>query len=368
MKNDRKIGIVTIQHARYSYGAILQALATCLICQRFSDRVDIINYENRYEQKGVKNANTSFVGRLIRFFNYLVRMYLYGGYKNPYIDSSNIDKIYPSITNRCYHSISEMEELDYDILITGSDQVWNPIITGGIDPVFFLQFSNPQKRLSYASSMGSYELDDDEKIKVKKMLSKYNSISVRENFAKEQLSELYNGDIKVVMDPTLLLNREQWMDYFHIQAKPIKDSYILTFFVTSGIESYWVDIEKYIRYYKLPIWNVQSHRYKSSHVDRVISAPTVEEFLSLIDNAAVVITNSFHGTAFAVNFKKEFIPILAKKNPQRVINLLETIGLTDRINIPVEKLDSLINYEDVHDKLAFWREESLTWLDNSINN
>lgn len=361
-----KIGIVTIQHAKYSYGAILQALATNIICQRYSDEVDIINYENYYEQKGIKSIGSGIINRIKRSLNYYCRMYIYGGYKNPYIDSRNIDAIYPSITARCYTSIQEMNNLDYDILITGSDQVWNPVITGGLDPVYFLNFANPRKKISYASSMGSYILKDAEKTTVRNYLSSYYGVSVRENFAKDQLSVLYDKEIKVVLDPTLLLDKNQWLDYFKIKPQNKVEKYILTFFVTSGIDSYWSDIEQYADYYKLPIWNIQSHNHKSSHVDKVISTPKVDDFLALIENAEVIITNSFHGTAFAINFNKEFVPVLARKNPQRVVNLLEELGLSNRINISEVELNHPIDYDSVNKRLEELRSDSINWLENNI--
>lgn len=365
-----KIGIITFHHAKFSYGAMLQALATSLICKRFADRVELINYENRYEQKGVKAKDANLTSRIKRSINYVVRTVLFGGINNPYKSRKNIDKVYPCVSNQLYNDVSQMRQLEYDVLITGSDQVWNPELTGGVDPAFFLKFGTANKRISYASSMGTYILSKDEQTQFKSLLSDYQAISVRELHAKQQLKKIAPVDIKIVLDPTLLIRKEEWIKRFSLleNSKLTRTPYILTFFVSSGIDSYWKEIKEYVEFYKLPVFNIQAHKFKSKHIDKVIFAPEVSEFLRLILNATVVITNSFHGTAFSINFEKEFVPILSKNNPSRVINLLNEIGLSDRININTKDLQEKIDYAKVTPLLINKAEESYKWLrDNSLN-
>ena len=95
-------------------------------------------------------------------------------------------------------------------MVAGSDQLWNPLISGKLDPLFFLQFGKAKKRISIASSLGSYILTDSEKEIVRNYLKIFDSISVREAFAKNQLQSLTDKSIKVLMDPTLLLTKEFW--------------------------------------------------------------------------------------------------------------------------------------------------------------
>ena len=362
-----KIGIITFHHAKYSYGAMLQALATCIVCKQYTSNVELINYENAYEQKGVKNQDASLAERLRRTINYIIRMYVYSGRKNSFLHKDNIDCVYESLSP-LYTSIDQMKELDYDILITGSDQVWNPQITGGLDPAFFLQFGNARKRISYASSMGTYVIPQDEQDRFISCLKGYDAISVREQFAKEQLQPLCKQEVKVVLDPTLLLTKEQWLRHFAIKERPMEEHprYILTFFVGTGLESNWEEVRPYVERYQLPVWNIQSHTHKSRHTDKVLFVPSVREFLQYINNATVVITNSFHGTAFSINFGKEFIPILAKANPARVQNLLRELGLERRVNIPVTDLDIPMDYKDVEERLCERRADSQGWLMEQI--
>ncbi len=362
-----KLGIVTFHHAKFSYGAMLQAYATEAVCRRFVDDVEIIDYENPYEQKGAKTASTSAIGTIKKNLNYLLRLTVFQGYRNQYRNSKNIDKFYHKVSSKKYEKIEDFCDADYDILLSGSDQIWSPELTNGVDEVFLLNFGNQQKRISYASSMGSYILNEEEQQKFAECLSRFDSISVREAHAKEQLQPLTQKDIEVVLDPTLLLRKEEWEEQLGIQSSAkTKEPYILTFFVSTGLESYWDQVGKYVSELGLPVWNVQSHKHKSVHVDKVVFAPSVSEFVELIANASVIITNSFHGTAFSLNFQKNVVPILSKKNPARVVNLLNMCGLSELIDIAPERLHEDIDYREANALLEQSRKKSLMWLENAL--
>lgn len=363
-----KTGIVTFHHAKYSYGATLQAFAMCKIVGRYSDSVELVNYENTYEQKAVKSKQASKKELLRRQINYMARLVLFGGWKNPYRNNKNHDRIYGCVSPKKYTNASQMKELTYDALICGSDQVWNPDITGGIDEAFWLHFGYAKKRISYAASMGSYMPTKEEARIFHEYLADFSAVSVREAHAEEQLKAFYAGGIKIVIDPTLLLSHEEWATEFPALQRPSDNDgkYILTFFVGSGYTSYWPEMEQYIAHLGLPVWNVQSHLRKGTDIERVICAPTVEEFLRLLQGAALVITNSFHGTAFSINFRKDFIPILNKSNPARVLNLLAAVGLSERIGINPEKSIGHIDYDRVDLELQKLRGDSTAWLEKAM--
>ncbi|MCH1982935.1 polysaccharide pyruvyl transferase family protein [Ruminococcus sp. OA3] len=363
-----KIGIATIHHAKFSYGACLQAVAMVKLCQNFSDRVEIINYENIYEQTELKTKNVSFIKKIKQCANFYARMYLYDMRKNPYRDSSKLDSLYGCVTKK-YHSVFELKDLQYDVLVCGSDQIWNPEIMGEIDPFFLLDFGKAKRRISYAASMGSYEINDREKILLSSYLKNFTAISVREEHAKRQLQSLTDKKIQVVSDPTLLLNRGDWEACFPDELsykKKDSQKYILCFFVWSGISLYMEEVKKYAKELNLPIWNIQSHSKRTNGVDQVIQAPTVGEFLSLLDNAELIITNSFHGVAFSLNLNKKFIPILNMKNPERVKNLLDNLGLEQLINVEPKEVMNMIDYDQVNFRMQQLRDKSFQWLKNAI--
>lgn len=363
-----KIGIITIHHAKFSYGAMLQAVATEQVCRRFSDDVEIINYENQYEQTDAKTAGASLKMRLktkaVRFLQKTV----YHGNRNPYRDSRRIDTVYNRVSKQQYTHVSQMQDVDYDVLISGSDQIWNPQITGEPDRAFLLDFGKARRRISYASSMGTHAPTEAEKAVFQECLQRYDAISVREQFAKDQLQPLVDKEIALVIDPTLLMTKADWAEKFPAVREEPCEPYILTFFVTNGIDAYWNEVEPYVRALNLPVWNVQAHTRRSHHVDKVLFAPTVEEFLRLLNNAAVVITNSFHGTAFSINFGKDFVPILARGNSSRVQHMLSLLGLSDRIGIAPDKAIGTLDYGKVQAALQEKREESLRWLAQAIGN
>ena len=363
-----KIGIATIHHAKFSYGACLQAVAMCRVCEKFANTVEIINYENKYEQNELKYKGKTFVQKIKQILNYYARFYLFGMWKNPYRDPKKLDSLYGCVTSK-YHSVDEMKNLKYDLLVCGSDQIWNPEIMGEFDPFFMLDFGVAGRRISYAASMGSYVPSNTEKKQLQYYLRKFDSISVREIHAKDQLQSLTDNEIKVVVDPTLLLTGNEWRKIFSPPANHEKNAnsrYILCFFVWNGISSYIDDVRRYADALNLPIWNIQSHSRKVRGVDRVIQVPSVQEFLELIDSAELIITNSFHGIAFSINYKKNFVPLLNKKNPARVQNLLSELELSNLIEIEPEKCMSCINYDKVQPLLDRLREDSLQWLKQAI--
>lgn len=363
-----KIGIATIHHAKFSYGAYLQAIAMVKLCRNFSDDVEIINYENVYEQTELKTNNVSAIKKIRQYANFYARMHLYGMKKNLYRDSTKLDSLYGCVTKK-YYSFSELRNLQYDVLVCGSDQIWNPEIMGEIEPFFMLDFGKAKRRISYAASMGSYEINEKEKALFSGYLKKFTAISVREEHAKRQLQGLTDKKIQVVSDPTLLLNRNDWEGYFpdelNQKEKGIQ-KYILCFFVWDGISIYMEEVKKYAKEIGLPIWNIQAHSKRANGVDQVIQAPTVGEFLRLMDNAELIITNSFHGVAFSLNFNKKFIPILNMKNPTRVKNLLCYLGLEQLIDADPKEVMNMIDYQQVNIKMHHLRDKSYQWLKNAI--
>ena len=361
-----KIGIITYHHARKSYGACLQALALSRVCARYAS-TEIINFENPYEQREIKDIGVSLITKIRRRAVYLVKAFIYQSRKNPYSNISKLDSLYGCVSQRIFHSADEMNSIGYDVLITGSDQVWNPEITGGVEKAFLLDFGQASRRISYAASMGSHHLTEFEKDVYRNCLSRFSAISVREEFAKKELQGLTEKDIFVAADPTMLLNVNEWKSIFpELQETSSEGDYILTFFVTHGFSSYSEKVSSYADRLKLPIWNDQHHNKQYPHVDKIIQAPSISEFLSLIQNASLVITNSFHGTAFAIYFHKRFVSLVNKGNASRVENLLTRLNLVDRIDLPLSSVDKEIDYTEVDDVMEKIRCESKDWLKNAI--
>lgn len=364
----KKIGVVTFHHAKHSYGAALQALATLRGIKKLGYDAELINYENAFEQKEVHYEGLSLVRKCALFANWFARMFFFGSITDPCRKGKNLDKMYKDVTTKVYRSPEELEQTDYDVLVSGSDQIWNPEITGGVDAAYLLQFGNPKKRIAYASSMGSYRLTAEEVPVYRKALSRFNAIGVRENYAKEQLQPLCEKEIKVVCDPTLLLTGDEWRAEFAQQISALKPEtpYILTYFVGGNIDSYWPQIAEIVEQYGLPVWNVQSHGKKYAHTAKAVYAITPGDLVAHIEKAALVITDSFHGTAFSVNLGAPFAAVLNPKNPVRVKDLLEKVGLQERIHMTAANCEDPIDYIAAHEKLEKFRKDSAQWLKDAL--
>ncbi|MDO4321554.1 MAG: polysaccharide pyruvyl transferase family protein [Lachnospiraceae bacterium] len=363
----RKVGIITFHHARHSYGAALQAYATVRVLENMGLEAELINYENKYEQTELKIKHQNIIEKIYLVINWIVRMFLFKGCKDPVRKKKNLDAFYKYVSKKKYNTIEELKNTDYEILLAGSDQIWNPEVTGGIDRGFLLDFGTPKKRVSYASSVGSHVFSSEELNTYKRMLERFNSISVREKYAANLLQSSCKTNIKVVCDPTLLLTGDQWRKEFEKEMSSFNAStpYILTYFVGGNIELYWDRIEKYITQLNLPIYNIQSHSKKYKHVNKAIYNIMPEKLVTYISNARVILTDSFHGTAFSINLNRNFVAVINKTNPVRVQSLLESVGLQEREDARLHEYSD-IEYSNVNKKLNEIRNDSMEWLVNAL--
>lgn len=355
----KKIGVVTI-HSDYNYGAFLQAYALIYILRKEGYQAEIIDYRKipNHPRKDPFPVNILFK---------LINSKRIKRYKN-FIKPTLGTKTYPTLD-----SIMNKFDGEYDILISGSDQIWNPKCGGFINqlnPAYYLAFASNKKykKILYASSIGSYLFNENEQQQIKNWLSEYSSISTRELAGKEHLQSFIDKDIKVTLDPTLLLTKEEWLK----QAKPYKtnDKYVLVY--------YMVELDEVLEYAR-EIAN--KNNWKVGLITNQISKhPLVDlnfrncgpgEFITLVNNASFVVTNSFHGTAFSVNFQKNFISVYKKDSPQRAQTLLTNVGLSQYLlknPKQISCLDLNIDYKEATAILKKLRQDSLNFLINAIEN
>lgn len=363
----KKIGLVTY-YKSYNYGVWLQAYATVKFLQLQGYEAEIIPYSNKFEENKLKYFYKEG-GRITGYLTSLLKTLLFGKVK--YYNKgfkSNINKYY-GLSKKEYHSLDELKNLEYDIIAVGSDQVWNPKITNGLEKVFLLEFGKAHKKISIASSLGSEELCKSDKELLINSLKKFDAISVRENFAKEYLQKEINKNIKVISDPTFLLTGNEWVDLIGRDSIYYNknDKYILTYFVSKDKNSNeCVELVKgYSQKYSLPIWSVQFSSYYSKGVDKKILGASIGDFIALLKNAEMVITDSFHGTALSLNLNKNFISCINSENPIRTYSLLEKVGLINRINMKPSDYEA-VRYDVVNKIINNMRDESQNWVINVI--
>lgn len=359
----KRIGLVTYFKS-YNYGVWLQAYATEIFLEMNGYDVEIIDYSNKYESNKLKcsyKENNKSLGYLTSF----IKSVLFGKVRFYKKGFKNHIKEYYKLSKTQYENVEQLGKVKYDILAVGSDQVWNPDITNGIDEVFLLRFGDTKKRISIASSLGSKKLNKIDEGKLIAALESFDAISVREEFAKDILKNRIKKDIKVLVDPTFLLEKNVWINKLakHSKYFDTEEKFILTYFVSKDKHSEkCIDlVRQYSDHFKLPIWAVQFSTYFSKGVSKKILGATISDFIALLLKADLIITDSFHGIALSINLNCNFVACINSENPLRAQNLLLKVGLLERINMIVQDY-KMIDYSVINSLVEELRRDSQLWL------
>lgn len=365
-----KISIITI-HRVLNYGTVLQAFATQEVIKKMGHQVEIIDYITEVRKpKDIfmaypKNLSKNFLKRL---FYILIRI---PSNALKFLTFNSFIKNNYQLSKRKYISIIDLKKNppDADAYIVGSDQVWNSKYNEMVDEGFFLEFGNDSiLKLSYASSFGGEFIEEDESIKVKGHLEKFNAISVREKSGKKIIENM-NLNSSVVLDPTLVLSKSEWGNYLSPKIINNRKKYLLLFLIYNEDNNATKYARKIADEKGLEVVQLNWKPFKKDGVDKIVLYKTPFEFLRYIRDADFVVTNSFHGTAFAINFNKEFITVARKEFNTRLENILEDFNLKDRYvekEFEVSNLQKTINYDEVNNKLDEKRLESNIFLSKSL--
>lgn len=321
-----KIQTITI-HNVPNFGSVLQTFATQILFEKKRCEIETIDYCP--PRLKVKNR----VFQIFKGRGFLLRkiaIFLTMDVLNKYVFSSFLRKRV-KMTSRVY-GLDEIERKlsKPDLYLTGSDQVWNSEHNQFINSVYY--FENLKgKKASFSSSFGRSSLPEEEKEFVKSLLKDYEILSVREDSGKRILQELFpKKDIAQLLDPTLLVSAAEWRSI----ASRSKDSvrkYILIY-PMSGIDYKLFDIAKNVSHViGLPIVMLSPGLKTYKQCDKTLKFQSPERFIELVDHAACVVTNSFHGTAFSINLETPFISLMPQKFSTRLQSLLVLLNLTDRI-------------------------------------
>jgi len=275
-------------------------------------------------------------------------------------------------SERLYHSHEEVaaHPPQADAYLCGSDQIWNPELLAGnrFDPAYFLQYGPPDvPRISYAASFGGFMPGPGEEALLRTYLSSFSAISVREPAARERLSKILGREVALTLDPTLLLD-----DYTELlQPIPEAGPYVLLYALQNSPEIRQ-SAKDVADHFGLPIWSAGGPLVTWRVLGRRIEVHSPSQWVNLIHGAAAVVTNSFHGVAFSLLFKKPvvFTPLtgtMASRN-DRMIHLCDTLGVARDV-IPSDVAAAIrreINWESVARRLAEYRESSLQFLRRAL--
>lgn len=370
-----KAGLITFHYAHH-YGAQLQAYALMKTVQSLGVDCEIINYVRPDTEEGNKLFKS---GRSLRALLSNVHTLLhYPAFKRRQDRYSAFVNEQMSLSGSSYSFFEELMAAPplYDAYICGSDQIWNPFIyhTGDFDPAFFMPFAGSKPKIAYAPSFGISSIPEDKKEAFKGYLSSFDFLSVREKQGETILWDVLQRPSLTVLDPTLLLEAGQWSE---IAVKPRLDMpYILCYFV-SDPSPFAKQIEGLAKTSGLPVVTLCGSRIRLPGSVSTILDAGPREFLGLFRDAAFVCTNSFHGTVFSINNKKDFFSFSSSEHKEKAVNsrlynILDILGLTERMltQDPARAAEELykqkIDYTAVDRLLQEERKKSLEYLSEAL--
>lgn len=322
-----KICTITCHHA-VNYGARLQACALSHYLKEQGHEVEVVDYRPGYVW--FRGKIWYWPGRSVRLWAKLFLQFRqrYDAVRR-YARFENFSEQYLPRTKRIYFSGSELQENppQADVYVAGSDQIWNPLFGCGTDSAFYLDFGMPEtKRISYAASFGLASLAPDCEPFVKNHLSGFDMISVRESSGLDILSSLgYSGCIAA--DPVFLLSAGEWDALLGCRDR--MEPYILVYDVM-GCDTIKRVAKSLAKRCSCKIYAVSFRRL--GYADRNYTQVAPDRFVELVRNASCVVSNSFHGTAFAMIYHRDFWAVDREDGlNERIHNLLSRCGLQSRL-------------------------------------
>ena len=358
-----RIGILTLP-LHTNYGGILQAYALQTVLERMGHEVHVIEKNRRplsipiqkmpfcYGKRIVKNI----IGRKCPIF-----------YEQKYnreqpIIRQNTDKFIKKYIHIAeYDDFSDIKESEYDAIVVGSDQVWRPKYFG-LNQIenAYLKFAEGWniKRIAYAASFGTdeWEYNSKQTSECGRLLRMFDSVSVREDSGVDLCKRYFGVDAQHVLDPTMLLNREDYIKLFEAADTPKSKGNLLCYILDETEEKKAL-IKRIADEKGLIPFNVKS---QSDDINSPVSEriqPSLEQWLRGFYDAEFVVTDSFHACVFSILFNKPFIVYGNKaRGMSRFMSLLNALGLHDRFlaNLKENILLDDINWNNV--KRPFYKE------------
>lgn len=343
-----RVGVITF-HCADNYGAMLQAYGLKHYLCKKGIETDIVRYEPifmtgrhwwipYFPQNGIVRCLWYSANGWIRNLRmgeaFWARKRNMDSFRKNFLVEKKQKKIF---------FLNQFKNLSYSCYIVGSDQIWNPGITCGLRKAYFGTFKNQHKRkiVAYAASLGGASLESRYDREFSELIKYVDAVSVREREAVPYVQSLYKGAVTTVLDPVMLLDREDW---YKIEHKPDREGYILVY-MTERNDNLIGYAKSLSEHKKIPILEL---RVVSGVTDKdflIDYSAGPAEFLGYIHKADYVVTNSLHGVAFSIIYQKKFMVFQHTKLGARISNLLSIHGLEHRIY----ERDSHSDIEDVID-------------------
>ncbi len=337
---NKKIGIITF-HIAENYGAVLQAYALLSALKRELPEIDfsIVDYKPKsitstyeifYSFKSVKSPFKKIAYLVISLLHLpetLRKKYHFKYFRDNYLRVN-----------------SDWKHTNYDCIICGSDQIWNPSLTEGIDNVYFADFCC--KKIAYAVSDGGESLLNDNMLS---LITDFSALSVREKTLENRLKTVLNKDVYTVLDPVFLVSHTNWAkNLLNIYIKDTNYILVYCLHASKAFDELMKQLSHRLDKKIVVVSYARSIRTIFHNKITYRTAVSPFEFLKYIYEADFIFTNSFHCTAFSIIFRKSFFVPFLSKRADRIVDMLALFDLSERYitRLPESIEDFTINYSE----------------------
>lgn len=350
-------------HVGFNFGSKLQAVATSEVLQKLGYSSTCVNYipprveYKRYWKTAFSNP-TKFIRRFLFYPIHRISIHNFDGYLSKHCKVSKPFYAEDDFIKNCPKA---------DVYVSGSDQLWNYKHNEGNDKHYFFD-GIEGKKIAYASSIGVTSLPEDYAAYVKEQLSQYSAISVREQSAVELLGKM-GISATHVLDPTFMLNKEEWKPF--ASKRLVKEKYIFVYlpYNIKDKDLIYRSARKIAREKNLKVVSYSDNVIKDKYADQTVYLVNPGDVLSLILHAEVVMTNSFHGTAFSINLNKQFWTYMPSRFSTRITSILNLCGLNARLlgeEITDKQMNEIADFNHTNSVLQQERQKAYDFLTKAL--
>ena len=362
-----KSAIITFHRAR-NYGSALQAYALNSYLNKGENSAETIDFHTSAQDEMYKIFKKMSSPKDVLYNLLSLVKYRELKLKIKRFDDFVTNDI--KLTQREFKGEAGLEELNenFDLFVCGSDQIWNPVCKD-FSKAYLLDFVNDKSKcISYAASVGMTDIPEEFKGVFTDLLKDYKAVSVREGRAGEVLGEMLDRQVEIMPDPVVLLNKEQWLQV--AKAPKIKGKYILCYYIgdVPGMRDF---AKKMSKKSNLPIVVINKNIRDIFYFNKKYYSAGPREFVSLINNAEYICTDSFHAVMFSLILHKNFWIFANQRNNNsstRIENILNIVGLKDRMlfgNTDGVEYDKKIDFSGIDDIIGGLRSKAENYLDTN---
>lgn len=358
----RTASFITV-HVGFNFGSKLQAIATAEVLKKMGYQPTCVNYVpprvtyRRYWKQAITNP-IKFLWRLIYYPILLVTGHGFDRYLDRHCKVSKPIYMGDNFKEKCPKA---------DVYVSGSDQLWNCKHNEGNDTHYFFD-GIEGKKIALASSIGMTKLPEDYAKYMKEQLSQYRAISVREASAVELLKDMGISSTHV-LDPTFMLDKEEWKPF--ASKRLVKEKYLFVYlpYNIKDKDLVYRTVRKIAKEKNLKVISYTDNIIKDKYADQTIFFVDPGKVLSLIMHAEVVVTNSFHGTAFSINLNKQFWTYMPSNFSTRITSILNLCGLDSRLleeEITDNQINEVVSFCNVNTVLQHERQKTYDFLAQAL--